>query len=183
MDNNWLKEFLKKLRLNESAISTLLGAVVVATVGVLVYNYFSQVNQEAAVTGGPETVKLVEENGQMVPDQLPTKHVVLRGEDLWHISQKYFESGYNWVDIAQENNLGNPDLIETGQELIIPRVGVKAPEKPAEEYLVQPGDSLWKIALRAYGDGYSWTKIWEANRELIADPNIIEPGTLLKLPR
>ncbi len=182
---------MKNLRLNESLISTLLGGVVVVIVGILIYNYFSSVNKTAEVSE-PETVKLVEENGQMVPDDLPAKHTVARGEDLWHISQKYYQSGYNWVDIAKANELANANVITVGLELVIPRTAVKevtrvqvsATETIAtDEYLVQKGDYLWKIAVRAYGDGYAWTKIWQANKELIADPNIIEPGTLLKLPR
>jgi len=186
-----LKNFLKNLRLNESVISTVLGGLVVVVVGILVYNYFSGVNKTVEVSE-PETVKLIEENGQLVPDNLPTKHIVIAGEDLWHISQKYYESGYNWVDIAKENQLANANIITVGQELTIPRTAVKAVTKAqaadiesiaASEYLVQKGDYLWKISVRAYGDGYAWTKIWEANQELIADPNIIEAGTLLKLPR
>ena len=188
--NLWLKNLLKKLRLNEAAISTFLGGLVVVVVSVLVYNYFSGVNQPATETAQTETaVTLVEENGEMVPENLPAKHTVAAGEDLWHISQKYYESGYNWVDIAKENNLANANIISVDQELTIPRVGVKTPAEPeaasigTDEYLVQKGDFLWKIALKAYGDGYQWTKIWEANQELIPNPNVIEAGTLLKLPR
>lgn len=183
-----LKNLLKKTRLNEAAISTFLGGLVVVVVSVLLYNYFSNVNKTTPeATESDKTVTLVEENGVLVPGNLPEKHVVAAGEDLWHISQKYYESGYNWVDIAEENNLANADVITAGQELTIPRVGVKAPAQPvsieADEYLVQTGDYLWKIAVSAYGDGYAWTKIWEANRELIPNPNIVEAGTLLKLPR
>jgi len=188
--NLWLKNLLKKLRLNEAAISTFLGGLVVVVVSVLVYNYFSGVNQPVTETAQTETaVTLVEENGEMVPENLPAKHAVAAGEDLWHISQKYYESGYNWVDIAKENNLANANIISVDQELTIPRVGVKTPTEPevasigTDEYLVQKGDFLWKIALKAYGDGYQWTKIWEANQELIPNPNVIEAGTLLKLPR
>ena len=191
MNNLWLKDWLKKLRLNESAISTALGGLVVVIVGVLIYNYFSSVNRAAIEPSPePESLKLVEEDGQLVPDKLPLTHTVMAGEDLWKISEKYFDSGYNWVDIAAQNNLVNPDRINAGQELTIPRVAVKETTKPvaveaieANEYLVQKGDYLWKIAVSTYGDGFSWTKIWEANKELIADPDVIEPGTLLKLPR
>lgn len=193
MDNLWLKNLLKKLWLNESAISTFLGGLVVVIVGVLIYNYFSQVNKTATEITPVESpsLALVEEEGQMVPEGLPVTHTVALGEDLWHISVKYFQNGYNWVDIAQENNLANPDQIEAGQELTIPRVGVKVlakaesvkPTIETNEYLVQKGDYLWKIAVNAYGDGFAWTKIYEANRELITNPSVIEPGMLLKLPR
>lgn len=192
MNNLWLKNLLKKLWLNESAISTFLGGLVVAVVAVLIYNYFSQINQGTAEVTPVATpsLELVEEDGKMIPEGLPLTHKVAPGEDLWNISVKYYQNGFNWVDIAKENNIANPDQIETGQELTIPRVGVKVvaqleakPAITADEYLVQKGDYLWKIAVNAYGDGYAWTKIYEANKELITNPSVIEPGMLIKLPR
>lgn len=48
-------------------------------------------------------------------------------------------------------------------------------------YTVQAGDWLSKIAGRAYGDIYSYNKIAQANN--ISDPNLIEPGTVLTIPR
>ena len=45
------------------------------------------------------------------------------------------------------------------------------------------GDSLSKIAVRAYGDLFAWKLIWKANRDLIANPNLIEVGMKLKITR
>lgn len=50
-------------------------------------------------------------------------------------------------------------------------------------YKVIRGDHLWSIAVRAFSDGYAWTKIWQANKTLIKNPNLIYPGQVLKLPR
>jgi nucleoid-associated protein YgaU len=47
---------------------------------------------------------------------------------------------------------------------------------------VQKGDSLWKIAQKFYGKGSAWTRIHEANRERIADPDKIQPGWTLTIP-
>lgn len=188
-----LKSFFKSLRMNESVISLVLGAVVVVVVGVLIYNYFTGVNKGAKEQEqvALEGVQLVEEAGQMVPKNLPTTHKVVKGEFLWRIAEKYYQSGFNWVDIAKENKLTNPDILVEGQELVIPRVGVKPDlaTQPAKttvltsEYTVEKGDSLWTIAVRAYADGYQWTRIWEANKKAIANPDLIETGMLLKLPR
>lgn len=184
------------MRLNESSISTVLGAVVVVVVGILIYNYFTSVNKVAQVNPEKieEGVQLVEESGEMVPQNLPLTHKVAEGEDLWKISQKYYESGYNWVDVARENKLTNANVITEGQELVIPRVGVKAVVKTeittqaavqesTQEYTVVKGDSLWKISVKVYADGYQWTKIWEANKAKISNPNVIETGQVLVLPR
>ncbi len=57
--------------------------------------------------------------------------------------------------------------------------------EPAERstYTVRSGDSLSKIARRHYGDAKEWTRIYEANQELIGkDPDLIQPGQVLVLP-
>ena len=47
---------------------------------------------------------------------------------------------------------------------------------------VQPGNNLWTIARMRYGSGVLYTKIFTANAELIADPNLIFPGQVFTLP-
>jgi nucleoid-associated protein YgaU len=49
-------------------------------------------------------------------------------------------------------------------------------------YTVQKGDSLSKIAQREYGDAQEWRRIYDANRDLIKDPDLIQPGWALKIP-
>ena len=49
-------------------------------------------------------------------------------------------------------------------------------------YTVVAGDSLSKIAKREYGDGNAWNRIYEANRDIIKDPDLIHPGQTLKIP-
>jgi len=50
-------------------------------------------------------------------------------------------------------------------------------------YEVELGDSLWKIAVRAYGDGYQWVKIWEENKSKIYNPNGLEIGMMISIPQ
>jgi len=49
-------------------------------------------------------------------------------------------------------------------------------------YTVQKGDSLWKIAKHFYGNGAEWKRIHEANKEVIHDPDVIQPGWNLRIP-
>jgi nucleoid-associated protein YgaU len=62
----------------------------------------------------------------------------------------------------------------------------KAPPPPApkeETYTVVAGDSLSKIAKRAYGNANEWRRIYDANRQLIGDnPDFIKPGQKLTIP-
>jgi nucleoid-associated protein YgaU len=49
-------------------------------------------------------------------------------------------------------------------------------------YEVKPGDSLSKIAKNEYGNANAWPKIYEANKDILKDPNKIYPGQKLKIP-
>jgi nucleoid-associated protein YgaU len=49
-------------------------------------------------------------------------------------------------------------------------------------YTVQAGDSLSKISRQFYGDANQYTKIFEANRDQLSDPNKIKPGQQLVIP-
>jgi nucleoid-associated protein YgaU len=48
--------------------------------------------------------------------------------------------------------------------------------------IVQPGNSLWRIARRAYGRGIQYTVIYEANADQIRDPDLIYPGQIFDVP-
>jgi len=49
--------------------------------------------------------------------------------------------------------------------------------------VVQPGNSLWRIALRNYGHGVRYSLIFEANKEQIREPDLIYPGQVFVLPK
>jgi nucleoid-associated protein YgaU len=49
-------------------------------------------------------------------------------------------------------------------------------------YEVVAGDSLSKIAKREYGNASEWKRIFEANKDIIKNPDLIYPGQKLKIP-
>jgi nucleoid-associated protein YgaU len=49
-------------------------------------------------------------------------------------------------------------------------------------YEVQSGDSLSKIAKREYGNANEWRRIFEANQDVLTDPDKIKPGQKLRIP-
>jgi len=49
-------------------------------------------------------------------------------------------------------------------------------------YTVKPGDTLSKISREFYGDANQYTKIFNANRNVLRDPNMISPGQELVIP-
>ena len=59
------------------------------------------------------------------------------------------------------------------------------PAKPAEEtlYEVKPGDTLGAIAQRFYGKASLYPKIFEANKDILSNPDLIKVGQKLKIPK
>jgi len=57
-----------------------------------------------------------------------------------------------------------------------------APPAGGQTYTVVKGDSLSKIAKRFYGDAQQWRKIYEANQDLIKNPDLIYPGQTFRIP-
>jgi len=183
------------LTLSEKTVSTILGIIVVLVVGGLVFNYFKGKASDVSMGDESELGQLEGDAAKDSETGLPTVYTVKEGDNLWRISENFYNSGYNWVDIAEKNNLSNPSAIETGQELTIPNVEAKEETIAVlpvtgtgeaieqDQYTVQKGDWLSKIALRAYGDMYAWEKIYEANKGVIgSNPDLIEEGMVLTIP-
>ncbi len=62
------------------------------------------------------------------------------------------------------------------------RVDSSAEKVGGETYTVAKGDTLSAIAKRHYGQASAWKRIFEANRDVLDDPDRILPGQQLKLP-
>lgn len=55
-------------------------------------------------------------------------------------------------------------------------------DKTDRMYIVVKGDSLSKIAKQFYGNANSWKRIFDANRDVIDNPDLIQPGWKLRIP-
>jgi nucleoid-associated protein YgaU len=130
-----------------------------------------------------------------VVKKIPVKtYVVSEGDDLWHLGEKFYGSGFNAYDISVANKLDPSSVIEPGQKLIIPVVtprtitvgdilnGISTNKVTYTEgkYIVQPGDSLSIIAQKVYGDLDAWPRLLQANSLRSADQ--IEVGMILTIP-
>lgn len=52
-----------------------------------------------------------------------------------------------------------------------------------EFYVIQKGDTLWKIAEQTYGNGAKYAKIVEVNQEVIKNADLIFPGQKIRIPK
>ena len=115
-----------------------------------------------------------------VPTAAPTTapsgertHVVQPGENLFRISLHY---GMSYESVAAANGIINPDLVYIGQRLTIPAEGT-APTVPTGAHVVQPGENLFRIALK-----YGITVEALAVANGISNVNLIYPGQRLAIP-
>lgn len=207
-----IKNILKFFKMNENTISTLMGGVVIVVIAGLIFNYFRTANLKTwqGVLLNQEQAMNTDKKADPVNDKIIDTYKVVNGDDLWHISEKYYKSGYNYVDIIAENNLPASGMISPGMDLRIPKVEpkkltvleekkeiaisdkgdvVKVEIKSSEtnpiepgEYTTTKGDSYWKIAVRAYGDGFQWTKIYWANKQIFSNPDLIYAGVKIVVP-
>lgn len=107
-------------------------------------------------------------------------HVVKPGDDLWSLSEHYYGKGQEWRRIARANPAlltGGPDRLEPGWRLHIPDV-----ERGARRVIVRAGDTLSAIAGSEYGDPLAWQRIYDANRDVLTDPDLLPVGTALVIP-
>ncbi|HEY5843923.1 MAG TPA: LysM peptidoglycan-binding domain-containing protein, partial [Mycobacterium sp.] len=99
-------------------------------------------------------------------------YIVVAGDTLSAIAQKFYGNARLFAVIAAFNKIPDPDHINVGRVLIIPAVSTV--------YVVAPGDTLFAIAQRFYGDGLKFGVIATFNG--IGNPNLIFPGQVLAIP-
>ena len=81
--------------------------------------------------------------------------------------------------IWDEYNRIDPDFRSNDLVLNIGVSAEGAPSDAAHTYTVESGDSLSKIGSKY---GIPWKAIFDANRDIIKDPDLIHPGQELKIP-
>ncbi len=198
-----IKNILKFFKMNENQISSVMGGLVILVIIGLIFNYFRTTNLKSwqGILLNQGGVNTTVETDKKTESEVVTYKVV-KGDDLWHIAEKFYNSGFNYVDIMKENKLTS-GVITEGMELIIPKVEsrkitaekttqsekqeVKAEVKTEKsissgEYTTAKGDTMWSIALKAYGDGYQWTKIYQANKNIFPNPNVIHADVKISIP-
>lgn len=120
---------------------------------------------------------------ERMPEAVYDTYTVVKGDYLWKISKKpeIYNDPFQWMKIYTYNRdqIKNPDLIHPEQIFkIVRKLG-------PNEYLVVKGDFLRKIAENpeVFGDPTKWTKLYEANKQVITDKNLIYPYQILVIPK
>ena len=67
-------------------------------------------------------------------------------------------------------------------EVKIDKLQAPPVQAKVEYYIIKKGDTLSAIAKQFYGKANDYPRIFEANREVIKDPNLIFPGQKIRIP-
>jgi nucleoid-associated protein YgaU len=115
-------------------------------------------------------------------EALPAQWTVKSGECLSKISgyTEIYSDPKKWTRIyrANRDKIQDPNLIYVGWVLAIPR-GLPMSHTVAVGEWLSKISGYWEI----YNDWRQWTRIYEANKDKIKDPNVIRPGWELTIPR
>jgi nucleoid-associated protein YgaU len=136
--------------------------------------------------GRKEEAKKDEERNELIKGNKLLRYVMSLGLDVEDLRVKYDDGVATVTGKAKSQAdrekvvlaLGNTE----GVAQVDDQMTVASPEAEAKFYTVQKGDSLSKIAKEVYGDAMKYPVIFEANKPMLTDPNLIYPGQVLRIP-
>lgn len=117
-----------------------------------------------------------------------TEYTIRENDSLSKISEAVYGEQNYWPQLARINNISNPNRILVGNKIQIP---AKEELKPIKQemlqttYVVQQGDTFFKIAEKMYGDGSKWVVLFRANgsRRLPNGNPLVFAGSTITIPR
>lgn len=138
-------------------------------------------------------------------EKKPTQFILVRvspdGRNLYDTNMKVSVEDYSIVEDAKEGLDVSVDVSlkqwrdygtkivtvqedeESGEQTVTTQEERDDSTAPTvSEHTVKSGDTLWALAAKYYGDGSQYTKIYEANKDKISDPNLIYPGQVFTIP-
>ncbi|NQU67482.1 MAG: outer membrane protein assembly factor BamD [Candidatus Marinimicrobia bacterium] len=113
------------------------------------------------------------------------EYVVKPGENLQSIAQEKYNDPTRWRQIYNSNI----NVIGDDPNKIYPYYTIKLDElrSSGKTYVtitmvVQPGENLWSIAEKYYGDPLAWSILWVDNKHILGqDRDVLIPGSVLNI--
>ncbi len=139
-NSSYLSKIENEVQANQSRLSMVLGALILLVLGILIFNYFNKAKSSLGPAQQTQT-----EKQDVAADKLPGKYTVKEGDTLFLISQKYYNDGDKYTEIAKANNLTDPNTIEKDQVLEIPKLAdsvsvIASPTPSQTPEMPQPTD-------------------------------------------
>ncbi len=113
-------------------------------------------------------------------DNKPVAHAQAGANGHWQATlSKSIAPGLHRLRVDQLDANGQ---VQARVETPFSRAAVLATLPTESAVIVQPGNSLWRISRRIYGEGVRYSVIYRANQDQIGDPDLIYPGQIFILP-
>lgn len=143
-----------------------------------------------------DEVPVVDESAQPEPVQ-QKKYTIQKGDSFAKIARKVLGDEKYTKVLVNANPQCDPLSLSVGDEIVVPDItdarkaatGNSESKKPIKTeidpnvYIVQKSDTLIKIAEKLYGNKLDWKKLYDANRDILDDPNTLVPGTEIRIPQ
>ena len=116
-------------------------------------------------------------------DDERVRDIAVEPAGVWASPLPEAEEGVHTLRLDAVDGAGRvTDRVETPFERVPSTLAVAPVGPGATAVTVQPGSTLWAISQGRYGDGMRYVQIFEANRDLIRNPDLIYPGQVFALP-
>lgn len=210
-EDSYFDKLEKEVKSNQSKLSLVLGALIVVVVGILIFNYFNRQTPQLGPAQQTTEGDISPENlpGKYTVKEGDTLFLI--AEKYFKDGYKYTEivktnnlANADAIEVGQvleipklkiaeaspspEASPEAQNVVPTGEKGADMGVGtgggnttIWGPKIEGDTYTVVQDDWLSKIAGRAYGDIFAYDKIAKANN--IVNPDLIEVGQVLKIPR
>ncbi len=124
-----------------------------------------------------------------------TSHILANNPGIENLTAAYNDGTVTLVGEANTSEAAQKVVLMAGNVQgvteVIPKISIAEagidtasalePEN-VEYYIIQSGDSLSKIAKKYYQDASAYPRIFDANKEVIQDANLIYPGQKIRIP-
>ena len=117
------------------------------------------------------------------------------GDSFAALAERIYGSRLHAGRLATANEGRSESSLAAGERILVPAraseraaAGMRAPAGTpagwtgAGEYVVRQGDVLSKISQEVYGTSKRWRRIFDANRDVMSDPNALRAGMRLRIP-
>lgn len=161
-------------------------------------DFGQQIRDLLGLTDAPPTPVPYRTQNRPTQTGVEVTHTVRKGESLAAIARRYYNDTDRWQQIYEANRhvLPSPDLVKEGVVLRIPNVepstavaarphvnGTPRVDTPTgRSYTIQKGDVLGVVSQKLTGTSRNWQRLYEANRDVIDDPDHLIPGTVIRIP-
>ena len=107
--------------------------------------------------------------------------IFLKNKPEWIFNSSY-KLGYGMHKLVANLKSQNNTILDS---ITLPFMRSEMPsgELPDNYVLIKPGDMLWTISFKIYGNPLKYIEIYEENRDQITNPDLIFPGQVFSIPK